>query len=42
MTRLTILSPGKQLEFDVPSKLNVKKRALFFSLDNNILEFVKA
>ena len=42
MTRLTILSPQKQHEFDTPSKLNFKKRALFFSLDYEILEFVKS
>ena len=42
MTRLTILSPQKQRDFDTPAKLNTKKRALFFFLDNETLEFVKS
>ncbi len=41
MTKLVILPPLKQREFDSPSKLNSKKRALFFSLDHDIMEFVK-
>ena len=42
MTKLVILSPLKQRDFDIPSKLNSKKRALFFSLNHEILEFVKS
>lgn len=42
MTKLVILSPQKQRDFDTPSKLNGKKRALFFSLDYKMLEFVKS
>ena len=42
MTRLTILSPQKQRDFDAPAKLNFKKRALFFSLDHEMLEFVES
>ncbi len=42
MTRLTILSPQKQLDFDAPLKLNLKKRSLFFSLDQETFQFVKS
>ena len=42
MTRLTILSVDKQRDFDAPSKLNTKKRALFFSLDQETLALVKS
>ena len=42
MTKLTILSHQKQREFDTPSKLNLKKRALFFSLDHEMLKFVES
>ena len=42
MTRLIILSPQKQQDFDVPIKFNFKKRALNFSLDPEILKFVKS
>ena len=41
MTRLTILSHQKQRDFDTPTKLNAKKRAQFFLLDNEVLEFVQ-
>ena len=42
MTRLTILSSQKQLDFDTPAKLNTKKRALFFLLDHETLEFFES
>lgn len=42
MTKLIILSPDKQRDFDAPSKLNAKKRTTYFSLDYDMLEFVKS
>ena len=42
MTKLTILSYQKQRDFDTPIKLNSKKRALFFSLDQEMMDFVKS
>ena len=42
MTKLTILSHQKQRDFDTPMKLNSKKRALFFSLDHEMMDFVKS
>jgi TnpA family transposase len=42
MTRLSILSPQKQHEFDAPLKLNLKKRAFFFSLNPETFEFVNS
>lgn len=41
MYKLSILSSDKQRDFDVPSKLNAKKRASYFSLDHDIMSFVK-
>lgn len=41
MTKLTILSRDKQRDFNTPSKLNTKKRASFFSLDHEMMEFIK-
>ena len=42
MYKLSILSSDKQRDFDNPSKLNTKKRASYFSLGYDIMNFVKS
>jgi hypothetical protein len=41
MTILSILSSHKKSQFDAPPIFNTSSRALYFSLDNNMVQFVE-
>jgi len=41
MTKLTILSSNEQFSFNNPSKLNHQKRERYFSLDHDVMDFIK-